>query len=499
MDNLGNRVALGAIWMVAMRLAVRSIGLISTLILLRLLAPSDFGLVAMVMAVVAIVDTLRQFGFSIALIQNQNAVSDDYDTVWTMEVILAAASAMLIVLVANPAARFYSEPALVPLFYVIATAVAIHGFENVGIVDFRKNLEFDREFLFTVIVRVIGFVVTLSAAFWLRSYWALVIGIVSMKLISTVLSYVMHPYRPRFSLSAIGRLFNFSKWMFLYNTSNLIRLSGPDFVIGKLAGTTGLGLFSISHEISNLPTTELVAPINRALFPGFSKISADKARISSAFVRVASVMALVSLPAAFGIAATADLIGVVVLGEKWLAAIPLLKILAFCGAVAAIMSPITSTLISIGKPKVVALLTVCNAVVLIPAIVFSVWKSGITGAAIAMLANSLFFLPVYLGVAAKFLEIKPRDIMTIFFRPAISSIAMFFVVTAPHFETSSNLANLLISVLVGAITYTVVVFILWIPSGRTYNSGETYLAEKFLGYPWTSNQSIELVRSREGT
>lgn len=481
MNNLGNKVALGAIWMVAMRLAIRFIGLISTLILIRLLDPHDFGIVAMVTAVVAAVETMRQFGFEVALIQDKEAGIDEYNTVWTMEIILASLAALVIVLVAKPAALFYEESEIVPLFYVIAAANMIYGFLNVGVVDFRKNLEFDREFRFLVSVKIIGFFVTVGLAYALRSFWALVIGIATTKIAGVILSYVLHPYRPRLSLRALGKLFNFSKWMFLNNVSILTRLRGPDFVIGKLAGTSGLGVFSLAFEISNLPTSELVAPINRALLPGFSKISADRRRASKAFVRVTAVIALLSLPIAFGIASTAELIGIVILGEKWLAAVSLIKVLAIFGAVTAILSPIASAIIAFGKPRIVAILSLCNAATLLPSLIFLMHSMGLNGAAIAILANSLFYLPIYFIVASRFMEILFRDIVTIFIRPTLASVMMFFAVKFVPIQTDADGVNLLLSIAFGALTYALLIALFWLPTKRLPVSGEYFVVDKSLG------------------
>lgn len=474
MASLSNKIAVGAAWMIGMRLAVRSIGLVSTLILLRLLEPRDFGIVAMVTAVIAAIDALRMFGFDIALIQNQHAGPDEYNTVWTMDLIFGLASGLIIGLVAQPAAAFYSEPALVPLFYVLAAANVIFGLRNVGIVDFRKHLQFDREFLFSVSIKVAGFIVTVGLAFWLRSYWALVIGMATTTVVNVVLSYAMHPYRPRLSLVAVRSLFRFSKWIFLNNMSIFIRLRGPDFIIGKLSGTRGLGLFTLAYEISNLPTSELVAPINRALLPGFSRISSDIERSGRAFVRAAAVVALFSLPMAFGIAATAELIGTVILGEKWLDAVPLLKILALSGAITAILSPIASALISLGRPGVVATVSFCNAVVLIPTLIFLTYRYGVYGAAVAVLIVSLVFVPVYFIVGSRYIRITVRDIATIFFRPGISAACMYASVTALPRITAYDSANLALLAVIGALVYAACELALWSIFGRPVDSAEAY-------------------------
>ena len=478
MKDLGGKIAFGAIWMVLMRLSIRFIGLISTLVLLRLLAPEDFGLVAIVMATVAVVELMRAFGFQIALIQDQEAGPDEYNTVWTMEVIMASVTGLILIIIARPAAAFYGDPRLVELFYIVAGANALHGLVNVGIVDFRKHLEFGREFNYNVSIKIVGFVVTITSAYFLRSYWALVIGIVANKFTGLVLSYVMHPYRPRFSLASVGKLFRFSSWIFMNNMGIVARLRGPDFIIGKVAGPQGLGVYAVAYEISNLATTELIAPINRALLPGFAKIAHDAPRARAAFIKASSVMALFSLPIAVGIAATAPLIGSVVLGEKWLAAVPLIEMLALAGVVTAIASPITSCLIALGKPSVVACLSLANAVALLTSVTWFGLRGGAAGAAQAVLINAGLFLPIYFAVAVRFLHLKVTDVFAILFRPAAAAAAMYVVVRQVLHLTGTDALDLVLAVGIGAVTFCCLLAALWALMPKRATSGESFLLDR---------------------
>jgi O-antigen/teichoic acid export membrane protein len=461
--------------MVFLKLLVRFIGLVSTLILVRLLEPSDFGIVAMAMSVVAALELLTAFSFDITLIQNQKAESDEYNTAWTLNVLLGAGAAVLLFLLAHPAARFYGEPALVTVFQVIAIVSLLQGLENIGMVDFRKYLKFEKEFLFQVLVKVFAFVITISLAYKLRSYWALVLGTVASRVIALGLSYVLHPYRPRFTFTALHKIFHFSKWLFLNNMMHFVRFRGLDFIVGKLAGSSGLGMFSIAFEISNLPTTELIAPINRALFPGFAKVADDSQRTRDAFMRVASLLALISLPTGFGIAATAHLFTPIVLGEKWMATIPLIQMLAVFGAISAVQSPVGTTILALGKPRTVFLLAVANALILIPATILMTVSDGIEGTATAMLLTQLLFLPVYYGIGARFLQLGVRDVATIFFRPTVAAIAMYITVLALFGASPSEAFALGQAIFLGATVFVSVILILWIASKKPADSAESYL------------------------
>ena len=192
-------MAKGAAWMVAMRLSIRFVGIISTIILARLLVPADFGLVAMATMIYGFIEIMSQFSFDVVLIQKQDAEPDYYDTAWTLSILRGLATALVLFAGAGIAADFFGDQRLVEIIYVLCLAAFVGGFTNIGIVDFRKDMNFGKDFQYIVGVKLFSFVVTLVFAFMLRTYWALVIGIASSTLAQLGLSYFMHPFRPRWA------------------------------------------------------------------------------------------------------------------------------------------------------------------------------------------------------------------------------------------------------------------------------------------------------------
>ncbi|MEN7342628.1 MAG: lipopolysaccharide biosynthesis protein [Pseudomonadota bacterium] len=472
MENLAKRTALGAAWMMFSKLAIRFIGLISTLILVRLLSPEDFGIAAMAMTVVAIVELLTTFGFDVAIIQNQNADEDDYNTAWTMNVLLGLGAGLLLVALAYPAALFYGRPELIPVYIALSFATIFQGLENIGLVDFRKHLTFDKEFAFRVTVKISAFVITIGIAWWMRSYWALVAGTVMSRLAATIMSYWAHPYRPKWSLAALSRIMNFSKWLFLNNMVNMFRRIGPELIIGRISGALGLGLHRIAFEISNLPTTELVAPANRALLPGFSKIAHDLERSGTQFLRVTGLLSLVSMPTGFGIAVTADLFTPLVLGEDWLQTIPLIKVLAIFGAIMAIQSPITMVLLAVGKPRWVSLMSLAQLAFMIPLLIFLNIRFGVLGAAVAMLLTACLSLPTYFLLTAKLLKLKLSSLVRVICKPLLAALVMYLGVEWVSPQLEPGFIGLGIAVACGATIFFAVMGLLFVATGRRKDSAE---------------------------
>ena len=155
--------------MLGINLFRRSVGIVSTIILARLLPPADFGLVAMASVLLVMVQALTEFGFDVALIQKQHADRSHYDTAWTFKVLFGVSSALLLVALAWPMADFYSEDRITPIILALSFGVFLRGFENIGIVNFRKEFNFNREFIFFSSIKAAAFIVTITTALILRN------------------------------------------------------------------------------------------------------------------------------------------------------------------------------------------------------------------------------------------------------------------------------------------------------------------------------------------
>ena len=462
MNNIGRRVGVGIIWMVGARLADRCIGILSTLILARLLVPDDFGLVAMATAIGAILDLLGAFSFDLALIQNKDAGRKQYDTVWTFNVIFGLVCGVCLIGLAIPAAEFYKEVRLESVMYVLSLSYFLYAFTNVGLVAFRKELDFDKEFQYIFYRRVITFVVTIGAAYLLRSYWALLWGMTIGRAVSLVMSYTMSSYRPRFSLAASRELFNFSKWLLINNILFFLLHRGCTFVIGRISGTAALGIYTIAYEISSLPSTELVAPINRVMFPGFSKMR-DAGEISQAYLKLFALVMLTILPAGIGIAAVADPLVATLLGEKWMAAIPVIQLLALHGAIGATQSNNGVVWLVLGHPRMVTTVALMFLLVLFPALYYFMNEHGVIGVGYAYILAHIVTVPYSMVVSKRMLKFSWPSFLETLWRPTLAVLAMYGAVyyADAWLAGQAPILRLVLDSLIGAAVYIAVVLASW--------------------------------------
>jgi lipopolysaccharide exporter len=484
MNDINNKIAHGAIWMVAYKLIDRSAGLMSTVILARLLSPADFGLVAMATVLIAALQLLISFSFDVLLIQNPQAARDEFDTAWTFNCILACVAALALALLAHPASVFYAEPRLTSVIYWLALGFAIQGFSNIGPVIFRREMRFDREFKFLLGKRVATLVITIPMAFLLQNYWTLVIGQLLGGVFAVALSYIVSDYRPRFSIKVRRELFNSSKWLVINNILQFLNNRSAEFIIGKLVGAQSLGIYNIALEVSILPTTELVAPINRAAFPGYSHVSSDPVELRNSFLNVISMIALFACPAGLGIALVADLMVPAMLGWAWQSAVPIIQILAIFGVIQALQTNIGYVYLATGQLRLIALLGIFQFFVLLSMLIPFLYSFGLIGAAWAFLGSATIMIPVNQIFIARYLHLSAIEFLSRIARPLISALVMSgfllllkSVIPLPH-QTAAHLIMLIICILSGSVIFIATLYATWILSGKQ-DGAEKFAFTKF--------------------
>lgn len=468
MTQVGRKVAVGAVWMVALRFIDRGIGFLSTLILARLLMPEDFGVVAMAMAVFAFIEIGGQFGFDIALIREREATRAQYDSAWTLQVGYGAFTALALAALAVPAADYFSEPRLTGVLLALGAISVVQGLENIGIVNFRKDFQYGKDFQLMLSKKIVAVTVTMGLAFTFRNYWALLGGIATSRVAGVVLSYALHAYRPRLDWSESKGLLTFSRWIVLRGFLDCLIDRGPDFLIGRHLEAGALGLYRVSREIATLPTTELIFPIMRAVFPGYAAMVHDRQKLAQAFLAVQATIVMLTLPAGVGIVILAGPVVHLLLGPKWLETIPLIQILGLYGALTVFQATNMSIFNVLGVPKWGAALKAAEAALLLPGMyVLFRLGHGTYSVAWAIFGAQALVTPIGMALIGRLLPVGFKERITVSWRPLLGTAAMAVALAAlPHALGAKPSAvgaalQLTLAIPVGATVFVASVALLW--------------------------------------
>jgi lipopolysaccharide exporter len=472
-QSIAHKVATGARWMIFLRFGMRGIGLVSTLIVARLLLPADFGLVALAMTFAGALDTLGSIGLQFALIRATTADRVLYDTAFTITVIRGIATAALVAGTAPLVARFFVEPRLVPIVLVIAGVTLLQSFENVGVILFQRDFRFDKDVALTFVSKAAAVAMTIVAALILHSYWALVIGIVTARVSRLILSYVMHPFRPTLTLKAWRSLLGFSMWIWLTTVSTFLREQADAFVIGRALGMLQIGVFKVGTEIASLTTTEIVQPICRALFPGFTAVTHSGKDVARFIITSASAIILIVVPAGAGLALVAEPLVRLTLGPNWALASDVLHIIGFAAVFDVIIEVNGIGLLAIGRPDVNAKAAVVCATVRIAFLIAGVVAMGFIGAAWGIFASAAIDCSIVLVIINRVLNVRFGELASLTHRTALAAAAMVAAVLAVNggwpsagtdFDSTARL--LFGNAALGATVFVLTQLVCWLLAGR---------------------------------
>ena len=429
--SIAERAAMGVGWIVAWRVATRNIGLLNTLILVRLLQPTDFGLVALAGGFINSVDALSAIGVQDALIRAPSLNRDLYDTGFGLSLLRGLLTSALIAAIAWPVGHFFNDPRLTVVMLALSAGTVISAFENIGIVNFRRDMAFRKEFDMQLWSRIAGVMMAITTAAIWHTYWALVAGILTFRVGRLVQSYVLSTYRPSFTLRAWRSIIGFSLWSWGQTMVGQVRDRSEGIAIGRLLGTEQVGVFSVGLEIGSLPITELVEPLCRALFSGFASLQNTAEGLAKMFVGAVGLGWMLILPAGVGISMIADPMVRVSLGEHWVSAVPIVQIMAIGGITSIITLSCGTLLNAVGRPHEAFYVGIAATLVKIVALVLMVPAFGLLGAAGAIVVSSLIDLLLLLFLTLPRIGVMPWRLVAAMVRPLLATGAM--VATLWHF------------------------------------------------------------------
>ncbi len=449
-----------------MRWSVKGLGLVSTVVLARILSPSDYGVVAMAMLVVGLADVLTDFGAGTTLLREPNATRDFIDSTWTLGIIQGLIVGSLLALAAPLAGVYFREPRVVMVIWIIAPCVVISSFGNIGITLARKELNFSLEFRYNVIAKVIGAGVTIASALLLRDYRALVIGVAAGYLSGLPLSYLMHPYRPRWCMACFGAMWHFSKWLLVSGIGQFATRKVDEIAAGRLGSTGAFGAYTVGSDIGQLMTAEIGPPINRALLPTLASMQDSVERMRSSTLKTLSVVLTVVLPLGAGLALVAPSATLVLLGPKWTAATPFIAIFALVGSVRVLSGPVAMLLLVMGHSKQQARIVWAEfglfglaALALVPSL-------GFVGLAYARLVSAVLIITIYLAIGRKYAGLHVRQVTRVIWRPCIGVGLMAALLPLFFYIGHAPITQLAVQVVAGAAIYLVWLFGSWLMVGR---------------------------------
>ena len=431
-ENLSQCAVRGGFWVFSLRLIQQSFNLARLIILARILAPHDFGLLGIALLTMATLETFSQTGFQQALIQKKKDIKSYLDSAWTVSIIRGIILFLILYLIAPYAAIFFEVPEAKLIIQVIGLSILLKAFTNIGVIYFQKELEFNKQFIYQLSGTLVDFIVAVSAALMLQNVWALVYGVLAGNLVRFIMSYLVHPYRPHLSLDMekIKELFGFGKWIMGSSILIFLITQGDDIFVGKLLGVTALGFYQMAYKISNLPATEITHVISQVTFPAYSKLQDNIQKLREAYLKTLQLTAFLSFPIAGLIFVLAPDFTTIFLGEKWMPMVPAMQVLVIAGLLRSIMATTGPIFNSVGKPKIGTKWQIIRLFVLVSLIYIFTIKLGILGTSIAVFLSNFISTIGFCREVITITKCKLKDFIKMIFFPLINGVIIIITVNS---------------------------------------------------------------------
>jgi O-antigen/teichoic acid export membrane protein len=467
-DSLLIRTARGAGWVMAWRLGMRILGLVSTLVLVRLIQPADFGIIALATSFMQTIDGMLTLGTEEAVIREATPNRTFYNTAFTLNLLRGLSVTILVAALAYPAAHFFADHRLGPVLLFVACLPILDGCANIGAVDFRRDFAFHKEFAIMVLPKLCGIVAAMTAAALLHSYVAMLFGMGVNRTLRVVMSYVMHPYRPRLSLKSWRGLAGYSLWTWLLSLAVLVRDRSDSLLLGRLMNTAAVGFYSVGAEVAALPTTELIEPLGRAAFSGFAAGRQENADPGQTFLRLIGSAALLTLPAGVGLSLVAAPLVTLAFGPGWEQAVPVLRILSLSFTIM-VFGHLSLHLLSahalLGR---LVGITFAGAAARVALLALLIPPLGLTGASIAAAIAVLLEQTLTVATALRRFRVSSKAIIHRIWRPTCAAAAMaaILIATGLGWTNDPNPIHLIGAAAAGSLIYAVALLASWIAAGR---------------------------------
>ena len=459
MNDLSNKAISGVFWRLAERIGAKSVSFIVSIILARILTPSDFGTISLIMVFMNIMQVFVDSGIGSALVQKKDVDELDYSTVFLFNMFMCSVLYILIFLLAPSIAQFFGNWSLAVYIRVLGLGLLISGITNIQQSYVTRELKFRVFFLSTLVGSVCGAVVGVLMAVLGFGVWALIGQTLINQLINCIvlLNVIKMKLNIKFSFYRLKFLFSFG-WKLLVSTLlDTIYNNIRQLIIGKMYSPSDLAYFNRGDAMPQLIISSIVTSIDSVLFSTMSKYQDDVVRVKQMTKRAMGLTTYIIWPLMIGLLVVANPLVRILLTDKWLPAVPFLQIFAIAYAFWPLHTANLNAIKAVGRSDIFLRIEVIKKIFGISILLLSL-PFGIMGMAWSLLVMSI--AAVYINsVPTKrlidygFME-QIRDILPSFVRSIIMGVCIY-----PLYLLSFPIGVvLMLQIIIGALIYVALSF-----------------------------------------
>lgn len=462
--KFSTQVVRGLKWTAGAKLASQLITWGITIFVMRLLAPADYGLLAMASVFLALLGMFAEIGLGPALVQQAETSHQTQRQAFGVILLMNLTLFILLNAAASLIAQFYAEPKLTDVIRVMSLQFLIIPFSVIPEVLLQRRLDFKYRSLSDLGSTVIGSVATLILAVAGFGVWSLVIGNLAGFFFRAVFFNIVAPFRalPSFSLQGMRSTLAFggnvtgSRFLWFFFTQ------ADTVIVGRVLGGEILGIYSVALHLATLPVQRVSAILNQVAFPAFSRFQHERELIAAQLLKALGLIAVVAFPVLWGMSAVAPELIAVLLGPKWVAAVLPMQILALVMPFRAVVGFLPSVTDAIGRPEI-GLSNALLGCIVMPIAFFVGAQWGIKGVSLAWLIAYPIVLAINMKRMISVVGVRSRDVLARLSPTLLCAGGMYLAVWGTRSLIGAkfdNLGMLLIEIAAGGLAYLALTLLL---------------------------------------
>lgn len=453
-DSIKNKAIVNVLWRFAERSGAKVVAFVVSIILARLLAPDDYGLIALITVFTSILQVFVDSGLGNALIQKKDADDVDFSSVFYFNIVFCVILYAILFALSPYIAAFYDNMELIPVVRVLGLTIVISGVKGVQQAYVSKNLMFKRFFFSTIGGTLGAAVVGITLAYLGYGVWALVAQQIFNTAVDTVILWMTVKWRPKklFSFKRLISLLSYG-WKFLVSSLiNTIYNDIRQLIIGKVYSSSDLAYYNRGKQFPVLIIDNVNTSIDSVLLPVMSKTQNDRQHLKAMMRRSVMVSSYLIWPMMCGLAATGNNVVTLVLTEKWLPCIPFLYVFCFVYGMQPIHTANLNAIKAIGRSDLFLKMEIIKKAIGICIILItmniSVFAIGFGSVIYTIIASVINAFPNRKILEYSYLE-QIKDILPSF----LISVLMGIIVYCLPVSGLAIILQLVIQVITGSIVY----------------------------------------------
>lgn len=467
--NLNKQILNAAKWSSITEIVVKLISPIINMILARVIAPEEFGVVATATMIVSFADMFSDAGFQKYLVQHdftdEKEKNDNANVAFWTNLTISLTICSVIFIFREPLASMVGNSGLGDVVFIASLQLILTAFSSIQMALYRREFDFKTLFISRVISALIPVMVTLPLAYLGFSYWAIIIGNLTRQFSDAAILTYKSKWKPKlyYNIQILKEMFSFSIWTLIEAFSIWLTTWADSFIIGRYLNPYYLGLYKNSTSMVNALFTIITGATTPVLFSSLSRLQEDNNRFNQVFLRFQKLVSIIVFPMGIGVFLFSDLATKLLLGNQWMEASNVIGIWALTSSLMIVLGNYCSELYRAkGKPKLSFMAQVLHLIFLIPACIISA-RYGFWALVYTRSLMRLQFILVHFVIMKVIVKFPINSIFKNIFPAGVSAIGMFII---GYFvkQVGQGIMWNFVSIIICAIIY--IILILLFPSVR---------------------------------